>query len=617
MKKLDELREFHQSITNAYYDIEMEQAFPNYFYDAFLSGENEMYQKSITELKSFHVDWIPIVESFLPSLNKIIMDPKSGLRYEQPVVPIEKAKKVNAQSIRHLSMHSHLIKEIRDDMVIPKKIMTTQAEIDYGIYENRFIKTLIERLFEFVFRRYNLIKANIESLNKRHFDLDSKFDMYDTNINMNLHITFTEQIDNQEAIEKNNKMVARIEALMKQVNGFMSTLFWEELKNAKPVKAPIMQTSILLKNVDYKNCYTLWLYLDRFSNLDFDNEVTEKNLTFDTYYTRNIYQIVLQTVTMIYGNQLALEDHYKYLDEKEYRKKSPKIITKRLEELLTQDQNLEMEDFTLNQYFLEESKKQFTKLLNEKQEESSSYDVALRRALRDTIQITNSLFESYFELNNQPEGEDFMFRSLLKESMYDQLQTARQKARIMKIIRETKEVDYNNMMRLEKRLLKEVEYLNKQYLEQEKENIADEAKKASLAEKLKIERQNAEKDQNRVSRYLKYVSNQHKKLEENHKKTTEKIRKTREKVKLSEKQIIAAEKRKAKAAYQAELKRIKEQHAADKKKLQAQLAKQKEKDQKRLETQEENIAKASEKRIAMSKKKIEEQYAKKLKKAKS
>ncbi len=617
MKHQQELKEFHQAITDAYYQIEMEQVFPNRFYDAFLAGENEMYQKSITELKAFHVDWIPTLESYLPSLNKIIMNPKSGLRYEQPVVAIEKAKKVNAQSIRHLSMHSHLVKEVREDMVIPKKIMTTQAEIDYAIYENRFIKTLVERLFDFVFRRYNIIKANIDSFNKRHFDLKSKFDMQDTDIDLDIHVTFTERADDENAIEKNNEMLKRIEALMKQINGFMSTAFWAEVKNAKNVTPPIMQTSILLKNIDYKNCYTLWLFLDRFSNLDFDNDVKEKNLTFDNYYTKNVYQIALQTVAMIYGNQLALDEHYQYLNEKEYKRRSPKIINKRLDELLTHDQVIEMEDFSLNEYFLEQSKKQFTKLLEEKQEESSNYDVALRRALRDTIQITNSLFESYFNLNDQPEGEDFMFRSLVKESTYDQLQTARQRTRIMKIIRETKEVDYNNMMRLEKRLLKEVEYLNKQYLDEEKSNIKIVAKRKGLEEKLKIERRNAAKDQARVTRYLKYVSDQHKKLEENHRKTTEKIRKTREKVKLTEKQVIAAEKRKAKAAYQAELKRIKEQHKADKKRLETQLAKQTQSDKTRLEQQLSNIEKASKKRIDKEMKTIEKRYQKKLNKVKT
>ena len=614
MKKLKDLREFHQAITDAYYDIEMEHSFPNYFYDAFLAGENEMYQKSITESKSFHVDWIPTIESYLPSLNKIIMDPKSGLRYEQPVVPIEKAKKVNAQSIRHLSMHSHLIKEVREDMVIPKKIMTTQAEIDYAIYENRFIKTLIERLFDFIFRRYNLIKANVESFNKRHFDLNSKFGIQDTDVDMTFHVTFTERSDNEETTEKNNQMLARIEALMKQINGFMSTMFWEEVKHAKPVIPPIMQTSILLKNIDYKNCYTLWLYLDRYGNLDFDNDVTEKNLTFDRYYTRNIHQMALQAFTMIYGNQLALADHYQYLDEREYKRKSPKIISKTLNELLTQDQTKEMEDFTLNQYFLEQSKKQFEKLLDEKQETSSSYDVALRRALRDTIQITNSLFESYFDLNDEPEGEDFMFRSLVKESTYDQLNAAKQRARVMKIIRETKEVDYNNMMRLEKRLLKEIDYLNKTYLDEQKAQIEKEAKQKGIEEKMKVEKKNSTKNQERITKYLKYVSDQHKKLDERHQKTTEMIRKTRERLKLSEKQLIAQEKRKAKQAYQAELKRIKDQHKQDKIKYEAMLKKQAEQDQKRLMTQTENLEKASEKRIKKETEKIQKQYQKKLEK---
>lgn len=612
MKKLKDLREFHQAITDAYYDIEMEHAFPNTFYDALLSGENEMYQKSITESKAFHVDWIPTIESYLSSLNKIVMNPKSGLRYEEPVVAIEKAKKVNAQSIRHLAMHSHMIKEVREDMVIPKKIMTSQAEIEYAIYENRFIKTLIERLFDFVFRRYNIIKANVESYNKKHFDLKSQFAIQDTDVDMSVHVTFTERADNEETTEKNNQMLKRIEALIKQINGFMSTMFWEEVKNAKSVVPPIMQTSILLKNVDYKNCYTLWLYLDRYSNLDFDNEIKEKNLTFDRYYTRNIHQMALQTFTMVYGNQIALADHYQYLDERDYKRRSPKVVTKTINELLTQDQTSELEDFKLNEYFLEQSKKQFEKLLEEKQDESSSYDVALRRALRDTINITNSLFESYFNLNDEPEGEDFMFRSLVKESTYEQLNQAKQRARIAKIIRETKEVDYNNMMRLEKRLIKEIEFLNKTYLEEQKRDIEKAAKQKGIEEKIKIEQRNAQKNQERINKYLKYVSDQHKKLDENHKKVTEKIRKTREKLKLSEKQLIAAEKRKAKAAYLAELNRIKEQHKQDKLKYQTLLKKQSEKDKKRLETQTTNLEKTSQKRLTKETEKIKKQYQKKI-----
>ena len=68
MKKLTDLRKFHQSINDAYYDIELKDSFPNYFYTALLDGENEIYQKSVTEIKKFHEDWIGTIESFFPSI---------------------------------------------------------------------------------------------------------------------------------------------------------------------------------------------------------------------------------------------------------------------------------------------------------------------------------------------------------------------------------------------------------------------------------------------------------------------------------------------------------------------------------------------------------------------
>jgi hypothetical protein len=152
MKKTSDLKQFHQILNDAFYEIEREEEFPNYFYDAFLNGDVEIYQKQIEEIKTFHEDWIGTIESFFPSLDKITKDPKSGLRYEQNVTAIEKAKKTNKDSVRHLSQNTHLIKEMRGDDVLPKSILTTQAEIEYAIYENRFIKTLIDRLYEFVLR---------------------------------------------------------------------------------------------------------------------------------------------------------------------------------------------------------------------------------------------------------------------------------------------------------------------------------------------------------------------------------------------------------------------------------------------------------------------------------
>ena len=63
MKKVSDLRKFHEQLNQVYYELEREEEFPNHFYQALLSGENEIYQKSIQESKVFHEDWIETIES--------------------------------------------------------------------------------------------------------------------------------------------------------------------------------------------------------------------------------------------------------------------------------------------------------------------------------------------------------------------------------------------------------------------------------------------------------------------------------------------------------------------------------------------------------------------------
>jgi len=611
MKKLTDLRKFHQELSSVYYDLEMDFPFPNDFYQAFLSGENEMYQKSITEIKTFHEEWIQTIESFFPSLNKIIRDPKSGLRYDQEIVAIEKAKKTNSDSVRHLASHTHLIKEIRGSDVIPKRILTTQAEIEYAIYENRFIKSLIDRLFDFVNRRYDLVKKNIDSFNKKHFDLKSQFKIQDSEVDLHINFVVKEDVMDENVNKMNHELLNRIHNLLKLVNGLKMTPFIQDLKNATPVKAPIMQTSILLKNIDYKNCYTLWLFLDKYHTLDFDIDVKEQNLTFDRFYTKNVYQLALQTFTTVYANQKALEDHYQYLDINEYQKKNPKIVKKRLEELIESEPSVDIEDTNINQYYLEQYKKQFKKSLDENLESSSSFEVALRKSLRETLDISNALYKSYFDLDDGTD-DDFIFRSLVKEDTETEIDKLKEKVRVARIIRETKEVDYNNTIRMEKRLMKEIDELDKQLIKENKRKATDDAKRIAIEEKIKLERESLKENQAALSSYLKYVSESKKLLAEEHKAVTQKIKDTRKQIKDEENRIIQEEKKKARLIYQTELKKIRNKQKADRKRVEEKLKKQRQQEELRLKNQRDRLLKQSEERLRKQKEKLTQETMKKL-----
>src|SRR5690554_6065953 len=105
MKK-SELKQFFETHLKNFNSIESNDLFPKNFYEQFLSGENTVYHKDIKEIKIFDEEWIDTVESYFPSINKIIANPKSGLKYEEEVVLVEKAKKINSQTVKHLASRS-------------------------------------------------------------------------------------------------------------------------------------------------------------------------------------------------------------------------------------------------------------------------------------------------------------------------------------------------------------------------------------------------------------------------------------------------------------------------------------------------------------------------------
>lgn len=614
MKKVSDLRKFHEQLNQVYYELERDEEFPNHFYQAFLSGENEIYQKSIQESKVFHEDWIETIESYFPSLDKITRDPKSGLKYLQEVVQIEKAKKVNSDSIRHLAANTQMIKEVRNGEVIPKQILTTQAEIDYAIYENRFIKTLVDRLFDFVNRRYDLVRNNVETYNNKFFNLKSNFDMRESNISLEIDLKIKDTVEDDKLSKANHDLLSKIQSLLKRVNGIRVSPFMEGLKLAKPIVPPIMKTSIILKNVDYNNCYSLWLYLDRYNMLNFDVDVKEQNLTLDRYYLRNVYQTALTAFTNVYGNQKALEDHYQYLDIEEYKRKSPKIVKKTLTELMTSPDPFTMEDNQINQFFLEQNKKLLQERIDDAMENSSSYEVALRKALRDTIMISNALFKDFFDLEEDSDREDMFFSRMVKVDLDQELLKAKDRARVARVIRETKEVDYNNAIRLEKRMLKNIANVNKEIQKGLKKRSIEEAKKLAIEERIKLERKNLDKNQLALSEYLEFVAEQKKLLEEDSKEMQEKIKLEEKRIRDEEKRIIELEKKKALKKYNDEMNKIKERQRKEKERALLQAKRDRELEKKKFKETQTKLEQQAKLRIQKEKERIKEKLAKDLEK---
>ncbi len=105
-----DIDEYFETVSTNLDELEVDSAFAKLFYDSYLSGDRVIYQKDIIETKVFDEEWIKTLESYFPSIDKIANTPKTGIRYEQEIVPVEKAKKINSESVRHLASHTHFVK---------------------------------------------------------------------------------------------------------------------------------------------------------------------------------------------------------------------------------------------------------------------------------------------------------------------------------------------------------------------------------------------------------------------------------------------------------------------------------------------------------------------------
>ncbi|MGI6781484.1 MAG: hypothetical protein ACOX56_01405 [Acholeplasmataceae bacterium] len=452
----DKLTKFYEQYLEENRELFETDEFSKRMYRAIQSGDKELYYKNVAETKVFDENWIETLESYFPSLDNIVRNPKSTIKYEEELVPVEKVRKTSSLTIRHLSANTHLIKEIEDDLIKPKKLLTTYADIDYATYENRMVASLIHRLFYFVRARYEVIKEHGDSFQQSSMEFKTTFELNKGELNFDLKVGIKEELDNKDVIRNNKKLLKRVERLEKLVTGFMGSQFMKDLKNAPRVRTPIMKTIVLQKNIHYKNCYMLWLFLDRYNTLAFETEIRETHLDLTNEELHNLYNDIIINLTGILYHQENRKLEFNKFDRLQ-RKKSVRIM-KDLEVDPGLAEDFEIEDTNINQYYLEQSRKLFQQSLEYHEANSSTYEVALKRALRETIEFSNRLYYDFFEFAQE---EDIFRRLITKVDPKDELEQIRKMADIAKVIREVKEVDYRKSVSFERKLLLRIAELDK------------------------------------------------------------------------------------------------------------------------------------------------------------
>ncbi|VEU80628.1 DUF2357 domain-containing protein [Haploplasma axanthum] len=560
MKRRYDLKLFYDMVINEIDNAELETDFPFYFYQAFDKGEKLVSQTLVTEIKKFDETWIKTVESYFPSIDKITKNLKSNLKYEEEIRIIEKAKKTGSKSIQHLAANTHLIKEVKPN-IIPKKILVDNSEIDYAIYENRFVMTLIERLSDFVYQRLNIIKQNIEASQTVKMNIDSKFMFGDEEYKINLDLNKTEKVSKKSEMEANLQLYKRVEYLYRQITNLKKGQFMSILKNAKKVTAPILKTQIILKNTDYRNAYNLWIFLDQYSSLGFELETKTSNKKFTQSYKKHLTQnVLLLFATTLFHEKQTLNSDYTKGNRRKFKSYLTKVSNL---DVVKDPRSFSNEHQEMNEYYLNQMKIIFKTQIDKYSSEGKNKRISLKNAINDTLKIVNSIYSSYLGINSENEVFDQLIKPDRKKVMLDE---SMEKYKLVKALREAKEKDLRETYELELRWQKIVEEKsNDLHLE----NL--ELSKKKITKKL-------EKEVNDFKKYKEKRIDQTKKIKE------QAIRKHKDELKDFEEKLkfkYQKQQEKIKKVEQEKLLKIKEKLKKEKMKLKLQeqkkLAKEKDK----------------------------------------
>ncbi|MGM9631769.1 MAG: DUF2357 domain-containing protein [Eubacteriales bacterium] len=274
-------------------------------------GNMSLELKKRYTMKAIDEMWISTIEDSLIALDHQIRNPSRFIEENEKVLPIEFSKHITSRSIQHLAQHTDYINSVEGDMVTPSKILNVFHDETMMTYENKFVNTLINRLYVFVMRRYDAIKESGRSEKSTMLRFGGNFSHGETRGRLNFEIEISEAPD--EAMMADNPacsfdLIDRVERLYNITKTYTDSEFAKTMGKAY-VKPPIMRTNAILKNKNLKQCLALWEFIESYEGTGYGVGIEEHAESADESYIKELYSTcALQYLIFRYKIRNDFED---------------------------------------------------------------------------------------------------------------------------------------------------------------------------------------------------------------------------------------------------------------------------------------------------------------------
>lgn len=553
------------------------------FYDYFManleSGKNTFQFSNRKVEKSVDEAWVLAIEAVIKPMEEIIANPRNFIVQEEVIVNIALAKRVTPESIRHLSQHGNMIDTVTDDNVRPNRLMNKFKEDTWNTYENRFVYTLLEMVYEFVDKRYEAIFAALGEEYGAYLKLNSQVQSYHEAVTANIDLRIQQEENLIATDEKNETIFSRIARLHRIFSNFRQTSFAQEVAKYGKIKPPLVRTNAIAKNQNFKACHKLWNFILAYSDIGYSIKIFEQSTDFDDSFTRDVYHSILFNYIILKNHLEDPKDREINLNKK-FKKKQikPKFVTEIIEEIV---KDYDLPDIEIRKVLIEElTKKQLMEeeeetrlklveakekeMLEKQRQEKLEQERQKKEAEKERLRQEKAALREHERLQKEQEAE------LLRQKKEQERREKADLARIKRLYDEleffkshreqhvkyrsesAKKVDQIRTKELEKKAQQEALSRKKETLEAEQATLHKARQKEKEQEKLRLEKERQKARQKAIVRKAKEKERQ--------KSLAQKKRAIeRQKARLQKEKEIAIEK----TAHEKEKKKIADKAAKD------------------------------------------------------
>lgn len=344
------IQDLYTSFSEQMEPIQEDSRYFRYLFEMAQASGTTIEQQREELVKVVDEEWISMIEDSLDAINTIIENPRRFITTEEEVVPVSLAKKISADSVRHLSQNTQFLAPSDDGDVHPTRILNVSTVETYDLYENRFIYHLIQRLLTFVDKRTDVIFWSTGNEIRNRFRMHSKIDDAYEEIEYNVEMTVKNRQSFAENDADNMDVFMRIDRVRRLVMALRGASFCQIMNGCSAVRSPIQRTNLIMKDPNYRKCYQLWQFMERYDKVGYNIDVQQQALAFDDEYMVQMYTNLINNYTVF----KSLTDDERNLQELESVHPEP-VAPKFIKEIKeVQVDSPDLPDVEVRRVFVEE-----------------------------------------------------------------------------------------------------------------------------------------------------------------------------------------------------------------------------------------------------------------------